>query len=561
MDSMDRAVRRVLRTKVAAGLFDDYPPGNPGDVCTQEHRDLALAAAQKSIVLLENQGGILPLDRSKLDSIALIGPSADVAQLDGIGSSVVEPCYGYTPRQGMKNRAPGVTITYAMGCDINSADTSGFPEALEAARNSDVVIFVGGLDGTQEGEERDRASGSVQLPGQQQPLINELAAVNPNIIVVMESGGIVALEQCIDNIKGLIYAFYPGQEGGNAIADVLFGNVNPGGKLPVTMPRSDVQLPTWDDLDFSSDLVDGFGYRRFDSLGLTPRYAFGFGLSYTSFEYGNLIVTPTTSIGGPEIIVSVDVTNTGELAGDEVLQVYLRTEFAAQETSILVPMPVKQLRGFERVTLAPAQTKSVTFALGPEELSFWLDSDNSFRVEAGAYTVRVGGSSEDLPLSSTVLLSSSFLYDSVTGRTTPASRPVLGNVALGRPATCSSAEGARYSCHRAVDGDITTRWSSQFADPQWISVDLGARQRIERVVLRWETAHAEAYRIQVSDDGTQWTDIHSRVLGDGQVDNLALHGRGRHLRLHAGRRATVWGNSLWELEVYARPEQKTGVPF
>jgi beta-glucosidase len=561
LDSLDRAVRRVLRTKLAAGLFGDYAPGNPDDVCSPEHRDLALEVAQKSIVLLKNEGNILPLDRSQVDSIALIGPSADVAQLDGIGSSVVEPCYAYTPRQGIENRAPGVTINYAKGCEINSADTSGFPAAVQAARNTDVVIFVGGLDGTQEGEERDRASGSVQLPGQQQALINELAAVNPNLIVVMESGGIVALEQCIDNIKGLIYAFYPGQEGGNAIADVLFGSMNPGSKLPVTMPRTDAQLPAWDDLDFGNDLVDGFGYRRFDSLGLTPRYAFGFGLSYTTFEYGDLVVTPTTAKGEPEILVSVTVTNTGEITGDEVVQVYLSAEYADQETRELVPMPMKQLRGFQRITLAPGQTESVTLGLGPEELSFWSISDDSFRVEAGAYTVRVGGSSDDLPLSGAIELTSSFLYDAVTGRTTLAPYPVLGNVALGRPATCSSTEGPGYSCHHAVDGDLSTRWSSQFTDTQWISVDLGTRQRIKRVVLHWERAHAAAYRIQVSDDGTRWTDIHSRAASDGQVDSLDVAGTGRYLRLHATQRATVWGNSLWELEVYGKPQPKIEALF
>ncbi|MFC2015854.1 glycoside hydrolase family 3 C-terminal domain-containing protein [Chloroflexota bacterium] len=561
MYSLDRAVRRVLRTKVAAGLLGDYPPGNPDDVCSQEHRDLALEVAQKSIVLLKNEGNILPLDKTQLDSIALVGPSADVAQLDGIGSSVVEPCYAYTPRQGIENRAPGVTINYTKGCDINSADTSGFPAALEAAKNSNLVVFVGGLDGTQEGEERDRASGSVQLPGQQQALINELAAVNPNIIVVMESGGIVGLEHCIDNIKGLVYAFYPGQEGGNAIADVLFGKVNPGGKLPVTLPRTDAQLPAWDDLDFSNDLVDGFGYRRFDSLGLAPQYAFGFGLSYTTFEFGNLIVSPVTAKAGPEIVLSVDVTNTGEMSGDEVVQLYLSTEFADQEASALVPMPIKQLRGFERITLAPGQTDSVTLALGPEELSFWSLSDDSFRVEAGAYTVRVGGSSDDLPLSASIELTSSLLFDSATGRTTPAPRPVLGNVALGRPTTCSSMEGPAYSCYHAVDGDLSTRWSSQFSEPQWISVDLGTRQRIARVILHWETAHAEEYRIQVSDDRSQWTDIHSTVAADGQVDNLEIAGTGRYLRLHATQRAAVWGNSLWELEVYGTPEPKIEAPF
>jgi beta-glucosidase len=501
------------------------------------------------------RSNILPLNVNELGSIALIGPSADVAQLDGRGSSVVEPCYAVTPRQGVENRAPGVTIRYAKGCDINSDDTSGFPAAIEAAKNSDVVVFVGGLDDTQEGEELDRVGGSIQLPGQQQSLINELAAVNPNVIVVLESGGIVALEQCFDNIKGLIYAFYPGQEGGNAIADILLGEVNPSGKLPVTMPRTDDQLPAWDDLDFTGDVVDGVGYRRFDSLGLTPQYAFGYGLSYTTFEYGNLIVTPTSTSRETPILVSVDVTNTGEITGDEVVQLFLSTDFADPKARDVVPMPVKELRGFERVTLTPGQTESVTFSLGPEELFFWSISDDNFRVEAGTYTVRVGGSSDNLPLSGTFDLTTSALYDSATGETSPALFPVLGNVALQRPVTCSSIEddNPNFICSHAVDGDLTTRWSSQFSDPQWIYVDLGSRQRIERVILRWETAYGKAYRIQISDDAIHWTDVYRTTSCDGEEDILDVSGIGRYVRMYATQRGAGWGYSLWEFGVHASP--------
>jgi beta-glucosidase len=552
--TLNRAVRRVLRAKLAAGLLGDYPPGNPYDVCSQEHRDLALEVAQKSIVLLKNEDDILPLNEDELGSIALIGPSADVPRLDGRGSSVVEPCYAIALKQGIENRAAGVTIHYAKGCDINSDDTSGFPAAIDAARNSDVVVFVGGLDGTQEGEELDRASGSVQLPGQQQSLINELAAVNPNVIVVLESGGIVALEQCFDNIKGLIYAFYPGQEGGNALADILFGDVNPSGKLPVTMPCNDDQLPAWNDMDFTNDVVNGFGYRRFDSLELSPQYAFGYGLGYTTFEYGNLTVTPISASGELSILVSADVTNIGEIAGDEVVQLYLSTDFADPRAREVVPMPVKQLRGFERVPLTPGQNESVTFTLGPEELSFWSICDDSFRIEAGTYTVRVGGSSDNLPLSGKFELTSPVLYDSATGETSPALLPVLGNIALNRPVTCSSIEGPNYICSNSVDGNLATRWSSRFSDPQWIYVDLAAQQRIERVILSWETAYGKAYQIQTSNDSFNWTDIYSTTASDGEVDNLDVSGTGRYVRMYATQRGTGWGCSPWEFEVYARPD-------
>ncbi|MBN1580014.1 MAG: glycoside hydrolase family 3 C-terminal domain-containing protein [Anaerolineae bacterium] len=438
---------------------------------------------------------------------------------------------------------------------IRFVTTGGFAAAIDAARNADVVIFVGGLDDTQEGEELDRASGSVQLPGQQQALINALAAVNPNVIVVLQSGGIVTLEPCFDSIKGLIYAFYPGQEGGDAIAHILFGDVNPSGKLPVTMPRNDAQLPSGDDLDFSGDLVDGFGYRRFDSQGLVPQYAFGYGLNYTTFEYGNLIVTPASPSGDAPILVSVDVTNTGEITGDQVVQLYLSAYLADPKARDVVPMPVKQLRGFERVTLSPGQSKPVTFTLGPEELAFWSVSDDGLRVEAGRYAVQVGGSSDNLPLSVTFELGSSMLYDSASGKTAPALDPVLGNVALNRPATCSSIEKPDYFCGYAVDGDLSTRWSSQFSDPQWIDVDLGVSQDIKRVILHWETAYGKAYQIQVSHDAIHWTAIYSTTAGDGEVDNLDVSGTGRYVRVYTTQRSMEFGCSLWEFKVYARSYQ------
>jgi beta-glucosidase len=550
MEVLDEAVRRVLRTKAAAGLLGDGSLGDPSHICSEVHRDLVREVAHKSVVLLKNEGRILPLNEHELRSIALIGPSADVAQLDGQGSSVVQPCYTVTPKQGIEHRAPGVTVHYAKGCDIHSDDRSGFPAAIAAAQKADVVIFVGGLDDTQEGEELDRVGGSVELPALQQELIVELAAVNPNLIVVLESGGIVSLERSIEEVKGLLYAFYPGQEGGNAIADVLFGDVNPSGKLPVTMPRHDDQLPDWEDLDFTDDVVDGFGYRRFDHVGMQPRYAFGHGLSYTTFEVGNLVVTPTATSEEVSVVASVDVTNTGPVAGSEVVQLYLSAEFADPTVRQAVPMPVKQLRGFQRVTLAPGQSATVAFALGPDELAFWSVSDDSFRVEAGTYTLWVGNASDHLNLSSTFRLASSLLYDSTTGKTVPAPLPVLANVARGRPARCSSIEDLAYGCDKAVDGELTTRWSSQFSDPQWIQVDLGVRQQIERVILHWEMAYGRGYQVQVSDDASNWRDVYSTTAGDGAVDNLDLSAAGRYVRVHIADRGTMWGDSLWEFEVY-----------
>lgn len=550
-ETLDEAVHRVLRTKLTAGFLGNYPIGNPSDVCSLEHRELALEAAQKSMILLKNEDNILPLDPNTIRSIALIGPSADEARLDGIGSSVVEPCYAVTPLQGIQDRVPGITIHYVKGSEINGEDSSGFPAAIEAAQNADIVIFVGGLDNSQEGEELDRVGGSVQFPRIQQELINEIAAVNPNLIVVLQSGGIVALDQTIDNVKGLLYAFYPGQEGGNSIADILFGDINPSGKLPVTMPKNDDQLPDWNDLDFSGDLIDGFGYRWFDTQGLAPQFAFGYGLSYTSFEYENLVVSWPSS-GGASVLVSFDVTNTGPMAGDEIVQLYLSVDFSDTDAKQNIPMPVKQLRGFERVSLLPAQTQTITFSLGPEELFIWSIADDGFRVEAGKYTIQVGGSSDDLPLSEIFNLTSSILYDTKTGEKTGTSGTVLDNIALDRPVNCFSEEVDEVLCGNAVEGDLKTRWSSQFSDPLWITVDLRVPVDFERVILHWEKAFGKAYQIQTSDNAVQWTDLYSTMNGDGGVDNLEIAGNGRYLRVRIMERGTGWGVSLWELQVYGR---------
>ena len=249
--TIDDAVLRVIRTKIMASMLDYYLPGNPDDINSIEHQQLSLEVARKSIILLKNENDLLPLSKNNV-TVALIGPSANVAQLDGTGSSYVTPFYTVTPREGIENKIGSSNLYYAKGCDINSSDTSGFALARNLALNADFVVYIGGLDNTQEGEGLDRVTASIDLPGQQQNLINELSEVNSNIIVVLESGGICGINNCINNINSLIYAFYPGQEGGNAIADVLFGDYNPGGKLPVSMPKTDSQLPEWNE-DFTDD--------------------------------------------------------------------------------------------------------------------------------------------------------------------------------------------------------------------------------------------------------------------------------------------------------------------
>ena len=393
MTAIDAAVRNVLRTKIMAGLLDFYPTGSKAAANTPTHTRLNQQAARESIVLLKNADKLLPLNRATVKRIALIGPNADKGNLNCYGSSETSPPYSISLKQGLETKLGADRIAFAKGCDMNSPDTTGFRLARELARKSDVVIFAAGLDSTQEGEEynsgHDRANKSAALPGQQQALINALSRANPNLVVVVQSGGVCALHESLPRTKALLYSFYAGQEAGTALADVLVGDYNPAGRMPVTMPTNDAQLPAWDD-----DLRDanGTGYRYYDGLAKKPEFAFGAGLSYTTFQYGNLQLPKAPVAAGAPVTVSVDVTNTGAVAGDEVVQLYL------SDKSSKLPMPVKQLKGFERISLAPGQKKTVRFTLSAEDFYYWNEQAKAYQVHPGAYIFRVGGASDRLPL-------------------------------------------------------------------------------------------------------------------------------------------------------------------
>jgi beta-glucosidase len=646
---IDNAVRRVLRTKIIAGMLDYLPPGNPADVNSAEHQQLALEAGRKSLVLLKNKDNILPLDTATVRTVALIGPSAAVLPVDGSGSSYVTPFYTVTPRQGIERKIGAARVLYTKGCDINSSDTSGFATAVAYARLADVVVFCGGLDPSQEGEGFDRVGGSINLPGKQQDLINVLAASNPRVIVTLFSGGVCGIGRSIDNMKGLIYGFYPGQEGGRALADVLFGDVNPGGKLPVTMPKSDSQLPPWND-----DLTDdyGAGYRWFDTMGYTPQFAFGFGLSYTTFSYNNLRLSPVAAAPGQPVGVSVDVKNVGARTGDEVVQLYLT------HSNSPVTMPPKQLRAFRRVSLAPGQTSTVSFTLTADELYYYSESAGRYDVHAGEYVVRVGGSSDNLPLegrfqvldgprkpdlvltsvkmvppypvpgqkviflatvknqgtapttagiplkigfsmngqqvswsddftdaippggmglimgnkgpggvnSWTAVAVGSYTIEAVadpdnavhecdeTNNALTAQRSVyqapLPNLALRKTVSVTSSEGPGYGGENAVDGNMGTRWSSMYSDPQALVIDLGAKYYVSDIALYWEYAYAKEYIIKVLTDGTNWVDVWHEVDGKGGLECITLGVNARKIMLLGLQRATQYGYSLYEFEVH-----------
>lgn len=398
---IDNAVKRVLKTKYISGMMNYRPQGDPTDVNSPEHQQLTLEAGKKSLVLLKNQDNILPLDTSKILKIAVIGPNAAIMQTDGSGSSWVDPFYKVSPLEGIEKYVGALKVLYAKGCEISGTTyASDIANALNYAGQADVVIFFGGLDPSQEGEGFDRANNSIELPGKQKDLIKLLSGLNKNLVIVLLSGGICTATPFINDIKGLIYGFYPGQEGGNAIAQVLFGDYNPSGKLPVTMPKSDSQMPN----RFSNDLDANFGggYRWFDKNNLIPQFAFGYGLSYTTFAFSNFQISHQTSVNWNETIsLSVDVTNTGNKTGEEVVQVYI------SETNGTVNHNVKDLKDFKKIFLEPNQTKTVTFEITPDKLYYFSEQDNTYKIDPGTFTFYVGNSADSLIFNHTIQIQQS----------------------------------------------------------------------------------------------------------------------------------------------------------
>ncbi len=402
--TLNTAVKNVLRTKIVSGMLDFYPTGNKSFVNSTEHQQIAREGAQKSVILLKNSDGILPLKKNI--KVALIGPNADQGNLNCFGSSETSPVYSVSIKKGLENKIGQSNVIYEKGCDINSTSTSRFGNAKNAASQVDIVIFAGGLDYTQEGEGYsagdfdggDRSNNSTVLPGKQLDLIDTLASVNPNIVVVIQSGGVCSMHRSINKMKGLVYSFYAGEEAGNGIADVLFGDYNPAGRMPVTMPSDDSQLPEWND-NFTDDF--GCGYRWFDEKKITPEFAFGFGLSYTTFEYSDLKLSSTSAPAGSPIEVSVDVKNSGSITGDEVVQLYISNKGSN------IWMPEKELKGFERITFGAGEKKTVTFNLTSDDFYYWDEGSKSYNVNSGTYIISTGGSSDKLPLSDTLELTSS----------------------------------------------------------------------------------------------------------------------------------------------------------
>ena len=390
--TINNDVRHVLTLKYLAGMFD-HPLTDPTRVQTAELTPAHLAAARtmagRSMVLLNDSNNALPLSTG-VSSVAVVGPLADNPS-DQLGPDVP---IGYSIDQGkvvsvlggIKAAVPGATVTYAQGCDTSCTSTSGFGAAVSAAQASAVTVVVVGEPAADSGEASSRSD--IGLPGQQLALVQAIAATGKPYVVVLMNGRPLTIGWLADNAPALLESWYPGTEGGDAVADVLFGTVNPGGKLPMSFPRNVGQIPiTYNELPTGRpyDANNKYTSKYLDVLN-TPQYSFGYGLSYTTFALSNLHLSASSVARTGTLTVTADITNTGTRPGDDVVQLYIHDQVA----SIL--QPVRRLDGFQRVTLRPGQAQTVTFTLGPANLGFY-NNQGQFAVEPGGFDVYVGDSS------------------------------------------------------------------------------------------------------------------------------------------------------------------------
>jgi len=410
MEDIDAAVRPILEIKIRMGLFEQpYIDESRLEqvVALPEHRAEARLAAQRSMVLLRNEGGLLPLPKN-LRHVAVIGPLADSKEATE-GSWMV---FNHVPAavtvlEGIKAKLPEATISYAPGPEIQRDIPSQFEAmmpgatkseqtpaqaeeafqlAVEMAHNADIVVMVLGETANMAGEAASRAS--FDLPGRQEELLKAIVATGKPVVLVLLNGRPLSINWAAENVPAIIEAWEPGSEGGNAVADILFGDINPGGKLPVTFPRKASHAPLYyaRNLTHSPESDPMYSPRYWDGLPI-PLFPFGFGLSYTTFAIANLKVASSAVKVGATVAVTAEVTNTGSVEGDEVLQLYLHQKSGSDSR------PMRELKGFERLTLQPGETKIVTFHLGPAELGYWSTNAGKWVQDASDFDVWVGSDS------------------------------------------------------------------------------------------------------------------------------------------------------------------------
>jgi len=393
---LDEAVLRILRVKEQLGLFDNPMQYNDTEretreLLSPEHREAARAVARQSIVLLRNEGHLLPLDPAKLRSVAVIGSLATDG-MSSLGSwrGQGKPEDVVTVLKGITAAAPKLKITSAPGADPRNLDLSGIPAAVKLARAADVTILMIGEDYDLTGEARSRSS--LELPASQRELARQILGTGKPVVVLLANGRPLAISELAETAPAILDTWMLGVEAGNAVADVLFGQYSPAGRLPAAFPRTSAAVPfnyssnptgRPADADLAKDTV------RYHDLPITPLFPFGHGLSYTEFRYSDLAQSAQSVGPGERIDLSITVENAGSVSSDEVVQLYVRDPVAS------VARPVLELRGFKRVELAAGQRKRLTFSLTPEQFAFWSPK-GQWLVESGRIDFWIGASSADL---------------------------------------------------------------------------------------------------------------------------------------------------------------------
>lgn len=495
-EDVDRSLRRLLRLRFLVNGFDcdnELDPFSQIDMSmtgTEANRELALKAAEESIVLLKNEKNILPLSKNT-KSIAVVGPFADQCWL-GIYSG--RPKKTVSPLQGIKNAFAG-EVNYAQGCNVTDKDdTADMSEAISAAKKSDIVIAFVGNDNQTSTENTDRST--LHLPGRQEQLLDEICKVNKNVIVVIVPSGSTVLGSAQKSAKGIICGWANGQEQGTAIANVLFGDVNPSGKLNTTWFAADSDLPDLHDYNIRNNRT----YMYFKGK---PLYPYGYGLSYTKFKYSDLKVEKTPLQDCDSLTVTVNVTNTGKVAGDEVAQLYIKNNITKEVEY------AKALKGFDKVSLKAGETKTITFKIAYDSFSYWNTDKEKFVVDGGKYEILVGASSQDIRLKGEAVVKGGDISEHSL-RTVS-----YENYNKGRKFALKGT--AKKVINNNVDKSDSNKWveySISFVDP-------GFYVSSWDVVVNYSSAKANS-KIKVSYDGIEVGEYILNKAGDNVSQNISI---------------------------------------
>lgn len=521
METIDNRVRDVLRVKFLLGLFDapyqtDLALADE-EVNSVKHQAVALQASREGLVLLKNQNNLLPLDKSKIKRIAVCGPNADEESfaLTHYGPVAVEVT---TVLEGIRNQVEeGTEVVYAKGCDLvdpnwpeseiidfplTDEEKKGIAEAVEKVNQSDVAVVVLGGGIRTCGENKSRTS--LELPGHQQELLEAIMETGKPVVLVLINGRPLSINWADKFVPAILEAWYPGSQGGTAIAEALFGDYNPGGKLTVTFPKTVGQIP----FNFPAkpaSQVDGGqtpGMKGNQARINGPLYPFGYGLSYTTFEYSDMRLSSSVITDQQPVTVTCKVKNTGSRAGDEVVQLYMRDVISSVTTY------EKNLRGFERVHLEPGETKEVKFELLPRDFQL-LNRDKHWVVESGMFQLMVGASSQDIRLKKGLEIRA---YG----------QGATSEVIEADPTDFISASKNTSHIIHVVDGDYSTTWTGDKGE--YISFELAENTKINHILVTWKNADAgSTYEIQVSSGGGQFLPVQTGAVKPNADDDIRFN--------------------------------------